>query len=159
MTDFKNPATLQGKAIPTEAGDLKINREVFDFANTTYRPAALTTADRIQVGTVPAGCKLVPHLSRLSAPTIDSNGAPTGDYTIGSNGDPDALKGSAPSETAVVLSGEDFLLATADLGAKYVDVPIYVVPIANSATVPVTGKFIGDWVIRPYDSAVDTDVI
>jgi len=158
MATYKNPAALAGKAIPTEAGQVKINRDVFDFANPATRPATFVTNDLLLIGIVPAGCKLVPHLTRISMPALDSNGAPTGDYEIGTATDSDALKATAPSETAVVLSGEDFVLATADIGAKFVDVPIYAKALANSATVPVTGKVIADLVIRPYDSAVDTDV-
>lgn len=159
MATYKNPAVLAAKATPTCAGQPKINREVFDFANTAYRPAAIGVGDLIQIGVVPAGCKLVPQLSRISVPALDSNGAPTGDYEIGTATDPDALKATAPSETAVTLFGEDFNLTTADIGAKSVDVPIYLRAIAASATAPVAGKVIADLVIRPYDSYVDIDVL
>lgn len=157
MATTYNPAVRQGKAVPTEAGSLKLLREVYTLGS-SYASTDINNGDLIQVGVVPAGCKLVPHLSRLSVPAIDSNGAPTGDYTIGSATDPDALKGTAASETAVVLSGEDFDLVNGALGAKAADVPIYVKAIADSATTPTTGSFVADWVIRPYDSAVDSDL-
>lgn len=157
MATTYNPAVRQGKAVPTEAGQLKVLHEVYTLG-ASYASTDINNGDLIQVGVVPAGCKLVPHLSALRIPAIDSNGAPTGDYTIGSATTPAALKGSAASETAVTLSGEDFLLASAELGAKAADVPIYVKAVADSATTPTTGSFVADWVIRPYDSAVDTDV-
>ena len=120
-------------------------------------PAAIAADDLIQIGVVPAGNKLVPQLSRISIPAMDS-GTPTGDYSIGSADDPDALKGSAASETAVVLFGEDFTPVTSELGALGVDVPVYIKALAASATPPVVGQVIADLVIRPFDSAVDIDL-
>ena len=158
MATTYNPAVRQGKAIPTEAGALKLLREVYTLG-ASYASADINNADLIQVGVVPAGCKLVPHLSRLSVPVIDSNGVPTGDYSVGSATAPGALKGTAASETAVTLSGEDFDLVNGALGAKSVDVPIYVKALADSATTPTTGSFVADWVIRPYESGIDSDVL
>ena len=158
MTTFRNPAVLAGKAVGTKAGELTINREVFDLANTGYRPSAIASGNLIQIGVVPAGNKLVPYLCLLQIPTLDSDGSPTGDYTLGSANDPDALKGSAAAETAVNLSGEDFIVGTADLGALADDVPIYLKATNNIATLAATGKIVFDVVTRPYDSTVDTDV-
>jgi len=156
MATFKNPAVLQGKAVPAQAGGLCLNREVFDFAATAYRPAAIANADRIQIGVVPAGCKLVSHLSQIRLPVIDTNGTATGQASIGTNGAPAALKAAGAVNTAQILSGED--LTAADIGAKEVDVPIYLVFTAAVATAQVAGKAIADLVVRPYDSNVDTDV-
>ena len=158
MATYRNPAVLAAKAVGTEAGDLVLNREVFDFANTGYKAASIANNDLIQIGVVPAGNKLVPHLCLLQIPILDTNGSPTGDYTLGSANDPDALKGSAAAETAVNLSGEDFILGTADLGAQYDDVPIYLKAVNNFATLQVTGKIVFDVVTRPYDPGVDVDV-
>lgn len=158
MSTYKNPNVDGPKSMPLQAGQPVIAPEVFDFANTGYRPTDVNNGDLIQVGVVPAGCKLVPHLSRLSIPQLDTNAAPTGDYTVGSADDPDALKGSAAAETAVVLSGEDFTAGTSALGAKYVDVPIYVKAVADFATTAAAGKITADWVYRAFDSAVDVDV-
>lgn len=157
MTTSKNPNVDGPQATPCEAGGLKFNRHVFDFA-ASYAPAAIAQNDLLQIGVVPAGNKLVPHLSRISVPVLDSNGAPTGDYAIGSEDNDDALKASAASETAVILSGEDFTAVTSELGALAEDVPIYIKAVNASATSPVTGKVIADLVIRPFDSAFDTDL-
>lgn len=158
MATSKNPAVDQGQAVPASAGVVVVNRSVFDFSDTSYAPASIASADLIQIGVVPAGCKLIPHLCRISVPTLDSNGSPTGDYTLGSSVDPDALKGSAAAETAVVLSGEDFTATTSELGAKAADVKVYLKAVAAVATAAVTGSIIADLAIRAYDSQVDTDV-
>lgn len=157
MATYKNPAVDGPQATPCAAGELKTNRHVFDFAG-NYAPASIAVSDLIQIGVVPAGCKLVPQLSRASIPILDTNGAPTGDYTIGSADDPDALKGSAAAETAVVLFGEDWTAVTGELGAKAEDVPVYITATAAAATAQVAGQIVADLVIRPFDSAVDADL-
>lgn len=146
----KNVRTGEAAGVPT------LNPFVFDFA-ASYAPATFTsvTSDRIQIGEVPAGEVLVPHLCRISIPQLDSNGAPTGDYSIGTADDPDALKGSAASETAVVLTGEDLLVQATPVGARDVPTPIYIHALAAHATVAVTGKVKFDQVTRPYDVTID----
>lgn len=157
MTTYSNPAADRGAANVDSAGVVAVNRFKFDLAQ-SYAPTDLNNGDLIKIGFVPAGCKLVPHLCCIKVPALDSNGSPTGDYTIGTADDPDALKGSAASETAVTLSGEDFVLATADIGAKNVDVAVYIKAVADSATTPATGTVVADLAIRAYDSSIDSDV-
>lgn len=157
---FRNPAVLAAKATPTGAGDLRLNREVFDFANPNHRPAAIASTNRIQIGVIPAGCKFVPHLSALRLPAIDSNGTPTGQASIGTTANPAVLRAAASVGTAVVHTGEDFTnAANGDIGAKDVDVPLFATFTANVATVASTGRIAFDVVVRPYESGVDTDVL
>lgn len=157
MATTYNPAVRQAKPVPTSAGALKVLREIYTLGS-SYASTDINNNDLIQVGVVPAGCKLVPHLSSISIPAIDSNGAPTGDYMLGTATDADALKGSAASETAVILSGEDFDQVNGVIGSKTADVPIYVKAVADSATTPTTGSFIANWVIRPFEAGIDTDI-
>lgn len=157
MATSKNPAVDNSKATPCDAGGIRFNRDVFDLAG-SYAPAAVASGDLIQIGVIPAGNKLVPHLSRIAVPQLDSNGAPTGDYSIGSAADPDALKASAPAETAVVLSGEDFTAVTSELGALAEDVPVYITAVNGFATLAAAGKVVADLVIRPFNSRIDTDL-
>lgn len=159
MATYTNPAAERSMANTDSAGVLVVNPFKFDFANTAYAPATVPINTLIQIGIVPAGCKLVPHLCRISVPILDANGVPTGDYTIGSATDPDALKGSAASETAVVLSGEDFIADTSQLGSRTVDVPVYIKAIAASATAPVVGVIEADLAIRAFDATVDSEVL
>lgn len=158
MATYKNPAVLQGKAVPQQAGELVLPaREVFDFANTAYKPAAIVNTDKIQIGVIPAGCKLVPHLASIQIPIIDTNGAPTGQASIGTATTPAALKAAAAvSGAAQRLTGEDLL--PADIGAKDVDVPVYLTFTANVATLQTVGKILADLPVRSYDSSVDVDV-
>lgn len=158
MSTYKNPAVDQGQAVPCDAGVVVLNRFEFDLSNTSYAPTDINNGDLIQIGVVPANCKLIPHLSRVSIPALDSNGSPTGDYTVGSTVDADALKGSAASETAVVLSGEDFTVITSDLGTKASDVKVYIAAVADSATTPATGLIVAELAIRAYRSDTDADV-
>lgn len=156
MSTFRNPAVLQGKAIPLQAGEAVVNRDVFDFANTSYRPSAVVSGDLIQIGVVPAGCKLVPHLSQIQIPAIDTSGTPTGQASIGTTNDTDALKAAGAVNAAQRLFGEDLL--PADAGAQYVDVPIFLAFTANVATLAATGKIVADLAIRAFDDRVDTDI-
>lgn len=159
MANTYNPAVKQGVAVPVSAGDIVMNRFIYDFAQTSYADADINDTDTITIGVVPAGCKLVPHLSRISIPILDTNGAPTGDYSLGTATDPDALKGSAAAETAVVLSGEDFTVLTSELGAKASDVEVILTAIGNVATTTAVGKIYVELAIRPYDSRLDSDVL
>lgn len=151
------PNVVNGVATATEAGGLTINRGFYDFADKTYA-GNLAAGDKLCIGLVPRGQKLVPHLSRIDMIAIDTNGAPTGDYSIGDDTTPTALKGSTASETAAaILSGEDFALATAEIGSNDADTPVYVVVINASATTPTTGKIQSWLVTRPWDSTYDTN--
>lgn len=155
---YRNPAVLQGKPVAPFAGGTTCSREKFDFADTAYRPASLPLNDLVQIGVVPAGQKLLPHLCCLQLPIIDTNGTATGQVQIGTAGNPTALKAAGAVNTAQVLSGEDFTVGTGAIGAKDVDVPIYLKVTTAVATVAATGAILFDVVTRPYDGAVDTDV-
>jgi len=159
MSTYSNPAAARSLSNTDRAGSVVVNPFKFDFANTGYAPTALAATTLIQIGIVPAGCKLIPHLCRISVPVLDSNGAPTGDYSIGSATTPTALKASAASETAVVLSGEDFTADTSELGSRTVDVPVYITIINVSATAPVTGVIEADLAIRAFDATIDSEVL
>jgi len=146
---FANIATPEG------AGEIALQKLFYDFADPAYS-GDVNLGDKLQIGLVPRGHKLVPHLCRLDMLAIDS-GSPTSDYTIGDDTTTNALKTSTAGETAAAtLFGEDFALATAEIGSNLVDTPIYIyVTTADSATPPTTGK-INFWqVIRPFDSNFD----
>lgn len=153
------PNHFANVATPDGAGELAFEKFVFDLANTGHLPAAAGFAanDLIQIGLVPAGHKLVPTLCRLDMIAIDTDGSPTGDWSVGDSTTPAALKASTASEAAAATySGEDWALATAEVGAHYVDTPIYIKIINASATTPHTGKIVFYQAIRPWgDGDVD----
>lgn len=155
MTKRIPPNTQAAAATATEAGGLTFNKFFYDFADKAYA-GNLAANDMLCIGVVPAGNVLVPQLSRIDMLQIDTGGAPTGDYSIGTETTADALKASTASETAAAtLFGEDFALATAEVGSKTVDTPIYVKAINASQTTPTTGKIVAHLVTRPWDSAID----
>lgn len=154
MPDFTNPAITQGpQPIPRESGQITLIPTRFDFSK-SYRPATIASGDRIQIGVVPAGCKLVEQLSRIAIPSLDSNGAPTGDYSVGVQGAAASLAAAAAAETARTLTVAN-ILVPGNIGSDEVDTPIYVVFTNNVATVPSTGVIACDLAVRPYDSTID----
>lgn len=156
MTISRNPGVSKNVRTSEAAGQLSLNHFEFDFA-APYAPATFTnsTSDAIQIAEIPAGEVLVPHLCRISIPQLDTDGSPTGDYSIGTEDDPDALKGTAASETAVVLTGEDILVQATPVGSRDQPTPIYVHARGAHATVATTGKVVVDLVTRPYDATID----
>lgn len=156
MSDFSNPNLGKSILPNTPAiGTLAFNQFVFDYAVASYRPSAIVVNDRIQIGTIPAGQVLVPHLSYLAIPQLET-GTPASDYTIGTDAVPAALKGTAASETAVTLSGEDFLDPAAPVGHPTEDTPVYIKFITgNLAGIPTTGKIVFRPVTRAWRNDLD----
>jgi hypothetical protein len=158
MTTYSNAGRLAAVVAASAANSLTVNRFDFNLAG-GERPTTKVAGDRIKIGVVPPLEKLVPHLCLLIIPQLDSNGAPTGDYSVGSEDDADALKASAPAETAVTLSGEDFILTgTGDIGAEAEEVGIYITLDNTLATLALTGVIKFVQVTRPYDTTYDSDV-
>jgi hypothetical protein len=124
MATFFNPANRARSGLSIfAAGLMAIDKFTFSLA-ASYATGAATDESLIEIGIVPAGQVLVPQLSLLDIPVLDSNGAPTGDYEIGTAAVPAALKASAAAETAVVLFGEDWLRPV--IGSETEDTPILI---------------------------------
>jgi hypothetical protein len=154
MAAHANPATLQGpQPVPREAGQVSIISSKFDFAVASYRPASIAADDTILIGIVPAGCKLIPHLSRIAIPALDSGGSPTGDYSVGTAASAANLAASGASETARTLTVANIL--NASIGSRETATPIYATIINPSQTVPTTGAIVADLAVRPYDTTID----
>lgn len=158
MTIYAWPGLHSGVNTSEDAGQLTRNTFVTDFADTAQRPATLGIGDDLLIGYIPAGEKFVPNLSEFSIPLMDSAGSPLGDYSLGVGGDsadPDAFVGTAAAETAVVISGEDFILATSEVGNRNVMTPIYLRVLTAWATVASTGKIVCRVVSRPWSRSLD----
>lgn len=150
-TNYFNPDVQKNLRTAEDAGDVTVNVFVFDLANTAYKPASLGVGDTIQIGTVPAGEKLVSHLSRLDLPIFDTAGSPTATGTVGITGSAAAIAGSQTlSATAKILVGSGFALATADVGDANVDTPVYLTFTGAAATLATTGKIVFHQVSRPF---------
>lgn len=155
MADYSNPNINDVLPNVPAVGALAFNRSTFDFADADYAPAALNVSDRIQIGVVPAGQVLVPHLTRASIPILET-GVVASDYTIGTTAVPAALKGSADSGVAAELFGEDWLVPAAVIGHPTEDTPIYITFItANLAGVQTAGKIVFEPVTRAYRDDLD----
>jgi len=156
MTTYANPASAKNLRSAPDASDLVHQYFEFDFANTAYRPSTIAANDLLEIAIVPAGHRSVPHLWRIDMIPIDTDGSPTGDYSIGTSGSAAALKASTASETAAyTMTAEDFALSTAEVGSRTADTSIYVKAINASATAPTTGKIKVWAVYRAWDVAID----
>lgn len=154
MADFANPNINDVLPNVPDTGTIAFNRFIYDQA-ADYHSDDINVGDRIQIGVVPAGQVLVPHLSRLSLPALEG-ASPASDYTIGTDADPDALKGSAASETAVVLFGEDWLAPAASVGHPSQDTPIYITFItADQVNEAVTGQIVFEPALRAWRDDLD----
>lgn len=148
-TKYFNPAVLRNLRVADDAGDVTCNIFVFDFADKSYAPATLGVGDSIQIGTIPAGEKLLPHLSRLDLPAVDTNGTPTGTFTGGTASSAAALLASHAAQTAATIVGAGFALSTGEVGDANVDTPILLTMTAAVATVAATGKIGFEQFSRP----------
>jgi hypothetical protein len=158
MTTFIN-SKLRARATPDGAGELYIDRQVTNLdAIVTSAPAS---GDNIQIGIVPAGCKLVPHLCLLQVPVLDTNAASTVKYKIGTVASVAALAAEVtPGNNATSsIASASFLVGAAGFGSPTDDVPIYLTLSAAVATQPAAGargKVLFDVALRAWDSVIDS---
>lgn len=152
MAQYLNPK-LTPRATPFAAGALYIDRQVTDISDPVQFPKAAANGDQIQIGVVPAGCKLVEHLCRLQIPALDTNAAPTGHIKIGTAAVADALVADAATSAAITDLQPNFKVA--DLGSADTDTPIYLTVSAAIATQAAAGLIKFDVALRAYDVAID----
>ena len=153
MATFKNPQdTNRGLSVLAQ-GLLVFDRFVFKLS-AAYAAGAAADESDIQIGEVPVDCVLVPHLSRLSVPVLDSNGSPTGDYSIGTLAAPALLKAAAAAETAAVLFGEDWNVPAGPVGSPSAPTPI-VLHVTNVIATLGTGDIVFEPVFRAWNPAID----
>lgn len=138
---------------PYANGAVYIDRQVTDLGNRAVFPVAVANADQIQIGVVPGGCVLIPHLCALRVPKLDTNATPTGKYKIGTETTIDALAAEQLGSAAISLTAEDFALSGV-IGSETDDVPIFLTASAAVATLG-TGKIVLDLAIRNWRPEVD----
>lgn len=154
MATFKNPLNDQHELSLFQQGTLGMEPFVFDLS-ASYATGAATDESIIVIGYVPADCKLVEHLSRLYLPVLDSNGAPTGDYEVGTLADTDALLASRAAESAAsVIFGEDWIRQTTSIGSKTEKTAI-VIRVSNVIATLGTGTIVFEPVVRAWNSMLD----
>ncbi|HET6631509.1 MAG TPA: hypothetical protein VFG73_02220 [Rhodanobacteraceae bacterium] len=151
MSKYSNPA-LRAAITAAASGALYIDKQTFNLA-ADYGPAALANGDVLSFAVVPAGHVLVPHLSTVSIPQLDSNGAATATYTLGTADDADVLKGAQDGGAAVALGAGELLDVT--VGSPDEDVPLLLTLTAPAATANVSGAIVANLVFRAYNADID----
>ncbi|MGH8117636.1 MAG: hypothetical protein ACREPJ_10080 [Rhodanobacteraceae bacterium] len=148
----RNNPKLVARTTPAASGALYIDRQVTNLADPLQVPAH-ANGDRLQIGVVPAGTKLVPHLCRLAVPKLDTNGSGTGKVKIGTADTADALVAEAAATSAINDLQTSF--KAAEIGSATADTPIYLTLSAALATQVTSGSIVFDLALRAWDSKVD----
>jgi hypothetical protein len=151
----RNNAKLIAMVTAFAAGALYVDRQITDIADRSFIPANLASGDNIQIGVVPAGCVLVQQLSTIQVPVLDTSGAPTVKYKIGSVATVGALAAEkTPGAVVSKVATTDFIVGPV-FGSPTDDTPIYLNLSAAIAAQATTGKIVADWALRAWDSQVD----
>jgi len=152
----KNVATSEA------ASNLTFNKFVTDLSKAASGfqvlgiPATLVApqiGDQIQIGVIPAGEILVPHLCRFTNPIIDSGA--TGIASLGTTALPAGIKATASVQAAATYVGSGFAISTGEVGADNAETPVYLTFTAAVATLAATGLIVWDQVTRPWNSMTD----
>lgn len=152
----RNNAKLVAGATPQAHGALYIDRQITDLADRSFIPSNLANGDNIQIGVVPAGCKLVAHACAIQVPILDTSGSPTVKYKIGSVATVAALAAEkTPGAAASIVAPADFAIGATGWGSPTDDTPIYLNLSAAIATQALTGKIVFDVALRAWDSKTD----
>lgn len=159
MAKYDN-AKLVPRATPNESGGLYIDRQVTNLDAAGFLTANPASGDNIQIGVVPAGCKLVPHLCLLQVPVLDTNAASTVKYKVGTVASVAALVAEVTpgNNAASTVASASFIVGAAGFGSPTDDTPIYLNLSAAVATQPAAGargKVLFDLALRAWDSKFD----
>src|SRR5574337_1116439 len=131
-----NRSGLRAAVTPFASGALYLDRQLTHLDDATQWPAAIASGDQIQI------------------PEVDSAGAPTGKYKLGTAGTIAAIAAEQNGSAAVSLFGEELVL-TGVVGSPTDDTPIYLTASAAVATISATGTLVADLVLRAWRD--DTD--
>lgn len=154
MATFRNPVNDQHSLSVLAQGILAYDRFTFDLS-ASYAVGAGADESLLVIGHVPVDCKLVEHLSRLYLPVLDSNGAPTGDYEVGTIADTDALLATRAAETAAAVTfGEDWIRQTTPIGSQE-DKTDIVIRVSNAIATLGTGTIIFEPCFRAWNPITD----
>lgn len=160
MTIYNN-SKLRSKFTPDASADLGLDRQITNLDDPSLLSGVPASGDSIQIGVVPAGCKLVPQLCTLQVPVLDTNGASTVKYKIGSVATPAALAAEVTpgNNAASIVPASSFIVTAAGFGSATDDTPIYLNLSAAIATQPAAGargNIVFDVAMRAWDSVIDS---
>jgi hypothetical protein len=154
MATLKNPAHYSNQFSVLAQGLLAFNRFTFDLT-ASYAAGAATDETLIVIGYIPVDCVMVPHLSRLAMPQMDSHGSPTGDWEVGIASNTDALLGTTAAETAAAVTfGEDWLRPAEVIGSRTEETPI-LVRVSNVIATLGTGSIVFEPCFRAWNPLID----
>lgn len=154
MTQYLNPS-LGPRVTAFASGQLLLDKQVTTIGDARAWPSAPANGDQIQIGVVPAGHVLVPQLSQLLVPRLDTNAAATGKYKIGTATTVDAIAAEVSAGTAQSLRGNSLVIGGPVIGDPEVDTPIFLSLSAALATAATSGQVVAELVFRAWDTAVD----
>lgn len=150
---YANPK--QRSRITADAnGALYYDRQQTDIADPGLGLGTLAVGDSVQVGVVPAGHVLVPELSGISVPQLDTNASATGKVSIGTADDTAVLLAATTVGSAISKGIGDFAADVA-IGDAENDTPIVLVVTAANATQATTGTIVANLVLRAFDAGID----
>jgi hypothetical protein len=150
-----NNAKLVPAVTPFANGAVYLDTQVTNLASPGFWPAAIAVGDQIQIGEVPAGAVLIPWLSNIQLPVLDSGPAGTLSVSLGTQATPAALKATAAAEAATNVPGSS-LSATALIGDPVNPTPIYITATAAAVAAAQTGRIVANLAFRAWRD--DTDL-
>lgn len=154
MAILKNPGNEQHELSVLAQGLLATDRFTFDLAK-PYAAGATTADTRIVIGYVPTDCVLVPYLSKVSIPQLDTNGSATAKVKLGTLDDDDALLAETGAGAAVVKFGHELIQAKG-IGSQAQPTAIVLTVSAAAATAAATGVIQADLVFRAFNPLTDS---
>lgn len=154
MATFKNPANDRPGLSVLAQGVVAHEKFEFDLA-AGYADGHSALNSEIVLGYVPADCKLIPHLCRITFPKMD--GADTARIKIGyTDGAEDGLVAQLSGLNAAskdVVGGT--FKASADVGSTKEPVAIIAKMSTAAATAQTTGKIVVELAYRAFNPFTD----
>lgn len=136
------------------SGALYIDRQEVSLADDNAWPSAVALGDQIQIGVVPAGCVLVPWLSNLNLPVLDSGPSGTLSVSVGTQATPAALKATATAIAPANVAGST-LAPGVVIGSNLTNTPIFITATAAAVAAAQTGTIVFDLALRPWVDRFD----
>ena len=153
MTIYTNAHQVPA-VTPFATGALYLDRQEVNLAAPGFWPATIAVGDQIQIGVVPPNAVLVPWLSNINLPVLDSGPSGTLSVSIGTQLTPAALHATAAAEAATNIAGSA-LTQNVVIGDPVNATPIYITATAAAVKAAVTGTIVADLVFRAWNNPVD----
>lgn len=154
MAILTNPGNEQHELSVLAQGLLATDRFTFDLSK-PYAAGATAANTQIVIGHVPTDCVLVPHLSTVSIPALDTDGDATAKVKLGTFDDDAALLGETAAGAPVVKFGHELIQAEG-IGSQVRPTAIVLTVSAAAAAAATTGVIQADLVFRAFNPMIDS---